>query len=125
MNLNRQNPCFSPPCLASDDMAEQSSWTLQEMEAQLPSGLEGMCRQVLSTMQEALQAERPDLLELLRTRLLPVLVACLEPLTVQELAWTGCEGDIGKVEQLVGLLADLFPCPAGGADQQERVAPYH
>ncbi|KAJ9533907.1 hypothetical protein QJQ45_026998 [Haematococcus lacustris] len=40
---------------ASDDMAEQSSWTLQEMEAQLPSGLEGMCRQVLSTTQEALQ----------------------------------------------------------------------
>ncbi|KAJ9533508.1 hypothetical protein QJQ45_026544 [Haematococcus lacustris] len=47
--------------------------------------------------QKALQAERPDLLDLLRTHLLPVLVACLEPLTVQELAWaTGCEADIGK-----------------------------
>ncbi|KAJ9533544.1 hypothetical protein QJQ45_026602 [Haematococcus lacustris] len=54
--------------------------------------------QVLSTMQKALQAEQPGLLELLRTRLLPVLVACLEPLTVQELAWaTGCEADIGKL----------------------------
>ncbi|KAJ9532431.1 hypothetical protein QJQ45_010545 [Haematococcus lacustris] len=82
--------------------------------------------QVLSTMQKALQAERPDLLDLLRTRLLPVLVACLEPLTVQELAWaTGCEADIGKVQQLVGLLADLLPCRADGVDQQKHVAPYH
>ncbi|KAJ9527086.1 hypothetical protein QJQ45_025204 [Haematococcus lacustris] len=111
---------------AFDDLSEQATWTLQEMEARLPSGLEGMYRRVLSTLEEALQTERPDLLELLRTRLLPVLVACLEPLTVQELAWaTGCEADIGKVQQLVGLLANLFPCRAGGSDQQERVAPYH
>ncbi|GFH09405.1 WD_REPEATS_REGION domain-containing protein [Haematococcus lacustris] len=111
---------------AFDDLAEQATWTLQEMEARLPSGLEGMYRRVLSTLEEALQTERPDLLELLRTRLLPVLVACLEPLTVQELAWaTGCEADSGKVQQLVGLLANLFPCRAGGSDQQDRVAPYH
>ncbi|KAJ9527505.1 hypothetical protein QJQ45_025765 [Haematococcus lacustris] len=111
---------------AFDDLAEQESWTLHEMEERLPSGLEGMYRRVLSTLEEALQTERPDLLELLRTRLLPVLVACLEPLTVQELAWaTGCEADTGKVQQLVGLLANLFPCRAGGSDQQERVAPYH
>ncbi|KAL6758412.1 hypothetical protein V8C86DRAFT_3093220 [Haematococcus lacustris] len=59
---------------------------------------------VLSRLQEALQAERPDLLDLLRTRLLPVLA--VEPLTVQELAWpTGCEADTGKVQQLMGLLA--------------------
>ncbi|GFH17743.1 WD_REPEATS_REGION domain-containing protein, partial [Haematococcus lacustris] len=111
---------------AFDDLSEQATWTLHEMEARLPSGLEGMYRRVLSTLEEALQTERPDLLELLRTRLLPVLVACLEPLTVQELAWaTGCEADTGKVQQLVGLLANLFPCRAGGSDQQERVAPYH
>ncbi|GFH23103.1 hypothetical protein HaLaN_20662 [Haematococcus lacustris] len=29
------------------------------------------------------------------------------------------------VQQLVGLLADLFSCCAGGLDQQERVAPHH
>ncbi|KAJ9522288.1 hypothetical protein QJQ45_008138 [Haematococcus lacustris] len=39
--------------------------------------MEGMYRRVLSTLQEALEAERPDVLELLRTRLLPVLVGLL------------------------------------------------
>ncbi|KAL6756674.1 hypothetical protein V8C86DRAFT_3136436 [Haematococcus lacustris] len=111
---------------AFDNLAEQETWTLQELEARLPSGLEGMYHRVLSTLQKALEAERPDLLELLHTRLLPVLVACLEPLTVQELAWaTGCEADTSKVQQLVGLLANLFPCRPAGSDQQERVAPYH
>ncbi|KAL6756673.1 WD40-repeat-containing domain protein [Haematococcus lacustris] len=111
---------------AFDNLAEQETWTLQELKARLPSGLEGMYHRVLSTLQKALEAERPDLLELLHTRLLPVLVACLEPLTVPELAWaTGCEADTSKVQQLVGLLANLFPCRPAGSDQQERVAPYH
>ncbi|KAJ9532452.1 hypothetical protein QJQ45_010519 [Haematococcus lacustris] len=99
---------------------------LEEMEARagghVPLGAE---------LQETLQAEGPDLLDLLRTRLLPALAVklfslCLEPLTVQELAWaTGCEDDTGKVQQLVELLADLFSCCAGRLDQQERVAPHH
>ncbi|KAJ9532875.1 hypothetical protein QJQ45_010968 [Haematococcus lacustris] len=111
---------------AFDNLAEQETWTLQELKARLPSGLEGMYHRVLSTLQEALEAEQPDLLELLRTCLLPVLVACLEPLTVPELAWaTGCGADTSKVQQLVGLLANLFPCRPAGSDQQERVAPYH
>ncbi|GFH06654.1 WD_REPEATS_REGION domain-containing protein [Haematococcus lacustris] len=99
---------------ALDVLAEEATWTLQEMETRLPNGLEGMYLRELSTLQEALRKERPDLLELLHTRLLPVLVACLEPLTVSELAWAmGCEADTGKVQQLVGLLANLFPYRAG------------
>ncbi|KAL6759842.1 hypothetical protein V8C86DRAFT_1227862 [Haematococcus lacustris] len=96
---------------AFDDLSEQATWTLQEMEARLPSGLEGMYRRVLSTLEEALQTERPDLLELLRTRLLPVLVACLEPLTVQELAWaTGCEADTGKVGSRASWCSSWWGC---------------
>ncbi|KAJ9532822.1 hypothetical protein QJQ45_010938 [Haematococcus lacustris] len=30
-----------------------------------------------------------------------------------------------QAQQLLGLLANLFPCRAGGSHQQERVAPYH
>ncbi|GFH09203.1 WD_REPEATS_REGION domain-containing protein [Haematococcus lacustris] len=124
--LEKSSGQFIYTKFAFDNLADQATWTLQELEARLPSALEGMYHRVLGTLQKALEAERPDLLELLRTRLLPVLVACLEPLTVQELAWaTGCEADTSKVQQLVGLLANLFPCRPAGSDQQERVAPYH
>ncbi|GFH29616.1 hypothetical protein HaLaN_28305, partial [Haematococcus lacustris] len=78
---------------------------LEEMEAQasrLAGELDAVGDGAPGAGQKALQAERPDLLDLLRTHLLPV-----------------------KVQQLVGLLANLFPCLAGGLDQQERVAPHH
>ncbi|GFH32355.1 hypothetical protein HaLaN_31563, partial [Haematococcus lacustris] len=57
------------------------------------------------------RAEQPDLLDLLHTRLLPGLVVCLEPLTVQELAWaTDCEADTDKVLELVGHVCCPVPC---------------
>ena len=51
-----------------------------------------MCRYLLSTLYSALAEERPDLLQIARTRLLPVLVASCEPMTVAELIWaTGAD----------------------------------
>ena len=49
-------------------------------------------RRVLASLYAALQEERPELLALARGRLLPMLVACREPLTVAELVWaTGAQ----------------------------------
>ena len=70
-----------------DDLSEQDTWTLADMASKLPSGLAGMYRRVMSTLCEALQEERPDLHSLLRDRLLPVLVAARDSLTVEELGW--------------------------------------
>ena len=58
------------------------------MAAHLPRGLAGMYQHVMKTLYEALQAERPDMLLLLRERLLPVLVAARDSLTVEQLGIT-------------------------------------
>lgn len=70
------------------------------MEQRLPTGLQGMFRRVMDTLCDALREEAPELLELLRQRLLPVLVASREPLTVAELAWAvrGGEEDAGLAD---------------------------
>ena len=75
-----------PPCrYAFDALAEQEQWTLAGMAARLPRGLAGMYQHVMKTLCEALQAERPDMLRLLREQLLPVLVAARDSLTVEQL----------------------------------------
>ena len=70
-----------------EDLQDQASWSLEEMEARLPYGLEGMYRRVMTTLCEALQEERPDMLSLLQGRLLPILVASSDVLTVDQLVW--------------------------------------
>ena len=70
-----------------EDLHDQASWSLEEMEARLPYGLAGMYRRVMTTLCEALQAERPDMLLLLQGRLLPILVASSDVLTVDQLVW--------------------------------------
>ena len=74
-----------PRRYAFDALAEQEQWTLAGMAARLPRGLAGMYQHVMKTLCEALQAERPDMLRLLRERLLPVLVAARDSLTVEQL----------------------------------------
>ena len=74
------------PRYAFDDLSEQPTWALSEIKAKLPEGLGGMFLAVMKTLTQALQEERPDLMQLLR-RLLPVLVAARDSLTVEELAW--------------------------------------
>ncbi len=69
-------------------------WSLAELDKHLPAGLEGMFKRVLSQLYEALGAERPLLLALLKDKLLPVLCAFYEPPTLEELAWaTGAEAE--------------------------------
>ena len=62
--------------------------------------------------QDALGAERPDLLHLLTDRLLPVLVAALEPLSPHQLAWAtgGKEEDVRGVWGLSPLLHNHHRC---------------
>ena len=74
-----------PSRYAFDALGEQEQWTLAGMAARLPRGLGGMYQHVMKTLCEALQAERPDMLRLLRERLLPVLVAARDSLTVEQL----------------------------------------
>ncbi len=83
-------------------MAKESApppWSLAELRQKLPqsTGVASMYMHILQTISNALEADgRQDLLSLLQMRLLPVLVASREQLTLQELAWA-----------------------AGGADEQE------
>ena len=70
-----------------EDLHDQATWSLEEMEARLPYGLAGMYRRVMATLCEALQEERPDMLLLLQGRLLPILVASSDVLTVDQLVW--------------------------------------
>lgn len=71
---------------AFDALRERPAWSLQALEDELPSGLSGQYRSVMATLRQALQDERPDLLTLLRGRVLPILVAAREPLTGGQLA---------------------------------------
>ncbi len=67
----------------------QSRWSLSQLEQNLPpgSGVECTYLHSLNQLRFALAAERPELLELLTKRVLPVLAMCRKLLTVQELAW--------------------------------------
>lgn len=64
-------------------------WSLAQLEQSLPSGsgVESTFLHSLIQLRDALAAERPELLEHLTKRVLPVLAVCRELLTVQELAW--------------------------------------
>lgn len=101
-----------------EELAEQGTWTLGEMEARLPSGLQGMFRRVMDTLCDALRQEAPHLLELLQRKLLPVLVAVREPLTARELAWVvgGSPQAGAELEQQVS-----WPSRASGADARSLV----
>ena len=72
------------------ELATKAVWSLDELSQQLPTGLDGMFRYVLGVLHAALSHDRPKLLALLRTRVLPVLVAAFEPLTVAQLVWATC-----------------------------------
>ena len=94
----------------------------------LPSGLEGMYRHIMTTMCDALGAERPDLLTLLRGGVLPVLVAARDLLSVASVAWA-CGAEPHDVALLARLLPSLFPRRAAGSGEttieSEIMYPYH
>ena len=90
-----------------EDLRDQATWSLEEMEARLPHGLAGMYRRVMTTLCEALQEERPDMLSLLKARLLPILVASSDTLTVDQLVWAV---GLNRVEVRCFLLAGLCEC---------------
>jgi hypothetical protein len=98
-----------------EELADQATWTLAELE-RLPDGLQGMFRRVMDTLCDALRQEAPDMLDLLLQRLLPVLVAVQEPLTVKELAWAAA-GDLPGHDkagrQLVGKQVSYAHVPPG------------
>ncbi len=72
---------------AFEELGGDKKWTVAELERALPTGLAGMYAHAMRVLCGALDKERPDLLALLQGRLLPALVACREPLTVEQLAW--------------------------------------
>ena len=75
---------------------------------------------MLTTLFDALREERPELLVLARERLLPVLVACREPLSVEELVWATGAAQAKHVRMMLlvhGFLIGACPtCPAYAAD---------
>ena len=109
------------------DLADRPAWTVAEME-RLPSGLEGMYRHIMTTLCDALGAERPDLLTLLRGGVLPVLLAARDLLSVASLAWA-CGAELDDITLLARLLTSLFPRRAAGsgdtAIEREIMYPYH
>ena len=109
------------------DLADRPAWTVGEME-RLPSGLEGMYRHIMTTLCDALGAERPELLTLLRGGVLPVLVAARDLLSVASVAWA-CGAEVHDVVLLARLLTSLFPRrAAGGGDttiESEIMYSYH
>jgi hypothetical protein len=112
---------------AFQQLATASSWTVAQLRDQLPSGLAGAYSLALGVLQAALRRERPDLHDLLRTRVLPALVAVRTPPTISQLTWlAGVSSDKeADVAQLVeDLLPSLFPMRAG-TDGKLRVVPYH
>ncbi len=99
---------------------QQGRWSLSQLEQSLPPGRGVECTYLHSLIQlrDALAAERPELLELLTKRVLPVLAVCRELLTVQELAWAVAAPEVG-VDLLVRLLGNIFPIRHG------VITPYH
>jgi hypothetical protein len=119
----------------------KDNWTAAELEAQMPEGLGGAYALIMWQLTTALRKERPELLQLLTDKVLPVLVAAREPLSPALVAWA-CghpewqgDDDSGssaarcgiraQVKELLEVgLANLFPtrpAPGGGF----VVQPYH
>jgi hypothetical protein len=63
------------------------AWSLQQLGACLPHGLYGAYELSMRVLVSRLAAERPDLVPLLRVKVLPVLVAMQEPLSTEQVAW--------------------------------------
>lgn len=63
------------------------AWSLRELGACLPHGLAGAHELSMRVLVSRLAAERPDLVSLLRDKVLPVLVAMREPLSTEQVAW--------------------------------------
>jgi hypothetical protein len=86
-------------------------WTLAQLEQNLPpdSGVESTYLHSLNQLWEALLAEKPELLQLLMWRVLPVLAVCHELLTIQELAWV-VDADEDEVRTIMSCLS-LLPLP--------------
>jgi hypothetical protein len=61
---------------AFEDLADKPQWTLAELAVRLPQGLGGIYKYILRVLDDALEVESPRLRELLRGKLLPVLVVC-------------------------------------------------
>lgn len=61
---------------AIEELSRKPRWNLSEIDATLPEGREGMFKLILGNVQGALAAERPDLFDLLRYK---VIVACKAP----------------------------------------------
>ncbi len=90
----------------------------------LPAGLTGAYDLAFAVLSAALQKDRPDLLPILRQRVLPVLVAVREAPTLEQLAWLA-SADEGIVTELMGYAANLFPLRSTGPEGHMRVSPYH
>jgi hypothetical protein len=109
--------------LFDDLAARHSAWTLDELQASLPDGLAGFFRHALVELEGAAKQDgAASLWWALRERVLPVLVAAQEPLTVEQLVFFTGEGE-SVVRRLLQVLGGLFPCRVGGMDGAERVYP--
>ena len=89
-------------------------WSLKVLEQHLPpgTGVTSMYHHSMQTLTTALAAERPDLLRLLRERVLPVLATSRELLTVQELVWAA-GGDANEEQaSVLGYRVHHYLCGA-------------
>ncbi len=96
-----------------DDEGQLQLWTVHEMLDELPVGVAGAYRMVLKMTEGALKMSQPELVELLRKKLLPLLVAVPLPMTAEQLAWLA-DAEPTQVMQLLQLLVNLFPLGANG-----------
>ncbi|KAF5840146.1 hypothetical protein DUNSADRAFT_17630 [Dunaliella salina] len=108
---------------AMEIFRQRSNWSLDDIRAELPSGLGGIFQHIMDTLQGALAEERPDLLVLLRQKLLPILVASKEPLSTVQISIIADE-ELGQVEYLLSLMVNIFPTRPG-SHGAPCVFPYH
>lgn len=78
-----------------DDLAAQSSvWSLDQLQSALPEGLSGFFAHTLSDIQAAAKADGAGALWwALRERVLPVLVAARQALSVEQVVWLSGQGE--------------------------------
>lgn len=96
-------------------------WSVKQLESKLPagSGVEAMYLYSMQRIGQVLGQDRPDLLKVLKEKLLPVLCALRDLLTVDQLALV-TEESPQETDLLLRLVSHLFPRQMDG-----KVAPYH
>eukprot|EP00955_Chlamydomonas_euryale_P014648 157326-Chlamydomonas_euryale.AAC.1 len=92
---------------AIDYMYLRDSWSVAELERVLPNGLGGSYNLLMWTLAKALQREEPATWDLLRFKLLPLLVVMREPMTVAAVAWA-CNSPLEDVQHALRLIGGLL-----------------